>query len=330
MPSISNHSTSKMNPETSTSSTSKGRKTAQPSKKAAAPAPEEASSLTFLDLDALAKKLGAPDTAFASRTFRTAKEADLVDAGTEVDSQNVLDDVPRFAGSAVTIWGSLSPGQRELVRLPQPLFSLLVHEAVTLRGMKASHDAQTTDTAAGKVERETRLRAAMREGIHARDIAYDSFRNALGDGRIDELNRIVGNADGAEKLAQGLTALADLLARAAKADPEAALSLEEYGAGPERVQALREHAKKVRELGQATATSSRRVTQRALDLQDGRVLLLIGKILRAFRAARRADATILVPELNRLARLFETQRRSSAGPSEPAAPAEPVVASSPA
>lgn len=44
----------------------------------------------------------------------------------------------------------------------------------------------------------------------------------------------------------------------------------------------------------------------------------------------RADATILVPELNRLARLFETQRRSSAAPSEPAAPAEPAAAPGPA
>jgi len=44
----------------------------------------------------------------------------------------------------------------------------------------------------------------------------------------------------------------------------------------------------------------RRVSQRALDLQDGRVLLLAERTLRAFRAARRADPTILLPELNEI------------------------------
>lgn len=321
MPTISK---SKMTTEASTSRSSKvgkpSKKPKESANSAGAASREAPAGTAFLDLDALAKRLGAPDTAFAERTFRTAREADLVEAGTTIDSIHVIEDVPRFAGSALAIWTALSPAQRGLVRLPEQIFALLVHEATQLRGLKGKHDAQAVDTAAAKAEREAKLRQAMRDGITERDLAYDSARNALGDSRLNELDAVVGTADTAGKLANGLNALADFLDRAAKADPEDAESLAEYGAGPDRGRALRDRAESVRELGQATAVSPRRVTQRALDLQDGRVLLLISKVLRAFRGARRADPTILVPELNRLARLFENQKRGAAAPAEPAAP----------
>jgi len=298
-------------------------------KQAGEPAPEPSNGTAgFLDLGGLAKKLGAPDVSFATRAFRRAREAELVQAGTEVDSANVLEDVPRFVGSALSIWDALSPAQRQLVRFPSALLPLIVQEAIRLRDLKTKHDAQKVGDAAGRAERETKARQAMRDGIAERDMVYDSLRNALSDDRLDELDSVVGTADTHEKLARGLEALADFIDRVAKADPEDALALDDYGAGPGRAHALRERANVVREHGQATATSTRRVTQRALDLQDGRVLLLIGKIVRAFRAGRRADATILLPELNRLTRLFETRPRGKGGaksemetPAEPPAPA---------
>lgn len=261
-------------------------------------------------LDILSDRLGPAGAAFTARTFRTAREADLVEAGTAIDSVHVIDDVPRFVGSALTIQAALSPAQKELVRFPQALLPLLVQEAVTLRDLKAKHEAQKTGDAAGKIERENKARQAMREGITERDTVRDSLRNALGDGRLDQLDAVTGTADTADNLAKGLEAIADFIDRVAKADPDDAAALEDYRAGPDRAESLRERAKAVRALGQATATSARRVTQRALDLQDGRVLLLIGKVLRAFRAARRADPTILVPELNRLARMFENRPKT--------------------
>jgi hypothetical protein len=74
----------------------------------------------------------------------------------------------------------------------------------------------------------------------------------------------------------------------------------------------------VQKAGAVKATPGRRVTQRALDVMDGRVLTLIEKGMRAFRAARRADPSILVPRLNKIAWMFETRRSSPKAPKPPA------------
>ena len=75
----------------------------------------------------------------------------------------------------------------------------------------------------------------------------------------------------------------------------------------------------VRDAAKVTAAPGRKVTQRALDLQDGKVLYLIEKVIRSFRAARRADPTILVPELNKIAWMFETRSGKAKGAETPAA-----------
>jgi hypothetical protein len=75
---------------------------------------------------------------------------------------------------------------------------------------------------------------------------------------------------------------------------------------------------KVLDAGAVVANTGRRVSQRSLDVQDGRVLLLVEQTLRAFRTAHRADASILVPELNRIAWLFDTSHPSRKSPKAPA------------
>lgn len=289
-------------------------------KPAEEPAAEPAAAIS---LDSLAKKLGPPDAELGARTFRHAREAELVEAGTAVDSANVLEDVPRFVASAVAIRAGLSPSQQKLVRFPQGLLPVLVHEATQLRDLKTKHDAQKSGDAAGKARREADARQAMRDAIAERDTVYDSLRNALGPDCVPELNSLAGTAETGEKLASGLEALAGFIERTAKAGGQDALALQDYDAGPERAVEMRALAKAVRELAQATAGSRRRVTQRALDLQDGRVLMLIGQVLRAFRAARRADSAILLPELNRLTRLYDIRPRGKGAATEPAAPPEP-------
>jgi hypothetical protein len=265
------------------------------------------SSEMSYDMNSLAKKLGKPDKGFAARTFAKVREEALVEDGTRTDSQNVLDDVPRFVGSAISIGAALSAPQRALVRLPGTLLPLLVHEAAQLWTLKQRHEGQATDRAADKAERETKERRAMQAGITERDAVYDALRNALGDERQPELDAIVGRADSSDNLAKGFVALADFIDRVAKASADDAISLKDYGAGPDCAKTLRKRAKTVKDLGKVTAAPGRRVSQRALDLQDGRVLLLIGKVLRAYRAARRSDPTILLPELNRIAWMFESR-----------------------
>ncbi len=69
-----------------------------------------------------------------------------------------------------------------------------------------------------------------------------------------------------------------------------------------------------------------RVTQRALDVQDGRVLYLLKLAHDAFRHARNHDATILLPDLGSVQRLYETRSRDkAAGDATPATTTTPAT-----
>ena len=63
------------------------------------------------------------------------------------------------------------------------------------------------------------------------------------------------------------------------------------------------------------------MAQRALDIQDGRVLWVIRFAHEAFRSARAFDGTILLPDLGKLTRLYEAGRGATAK----AAPNPPVA-----
>ena len=65
---------------------------------------------------------------------------------------------------------------------------------------------------------------------------------------------------------------------------------------------------------------TRRIEQRKLDAQDGRVLVLLDVIDRAFRQAHRVDPAILIPTFHALASLFGG-RSSASAPTPPAPPA---------
>jgi uncharacterized protein YecT (DUF1311 family) len=265
------------------------------------------------DLDSLSKDLGAPDETFAKRMFATASEAKLVDDGTSVDSINVLSAVPAFVASARAIAARLQEPQKKLVRLPAEIYPLIVREATVLRAMKADHDAGGNRHAAGKAERDEALRLAFSAGIAERDSVYDAIKSALGDGPVAELNIVTGRADDAEALAKGCEGLADLIERKAKGSAEAAASMKDFEVTADTAKELRQRAAALRELGKSIGTPGRRVSQRMLDVQDGRVLFLMEKVLRAFRAARRADSTILLPELGKLAKKFATRPKGKGG-----------------
>ncbi len=267
-------------------------------------------------LDSLAQQLGDPDAAFVTRIFASTTPAALVERGTRTSSQNVIDDVPGFAGSALEIYASLSPAQRARIRLPQAIYPALVAEAVILRKKNADHATIRLDHAAGKADRSAAERRAVVAGIAKRDSVYDGLKSAVGEQAVAELNVVVGRADTAEVLAKGLDAVADFIDRKHTFDADTAALLEDFQVGPACAADLRSDAEQLRKAGMVTASTARRVSQRGLDLQDGRVLLLIERILRAFRAANREDATILVPALVKLAWLFELRPRRKGDASE--------------
>lgn len=280
------------------------------------------------DLASLHTILGTPQESFTRMLFRTAREEDLVDQGARVDSFNIVADVPRFVASSLTILDSLDPARRATVMLPSGIFAVIVAEAVRLDGMKLDHEQTATTGAGERAERETTLRKEMRNGVALREQATAALGHALGEARTKELDVIVGDASAPGTLVKGMNAVADFIDRVlASGDAEEAESLAAWHVAAPRAVALRAQAVKVKGAGAVVANTGRRVSQRSLDLQDGRVLLLIDHTLRAFRTAHRADRSILVPELNRIAWLFET--RSNARRSSKATPPPVVDAAAP-
>jgi hypothetical protein len=265
--------------------------------------------------------------------FRTAREEDLVTEGARVDSLNIVADVPRFVASSLTILSSLDPDRRATVMLPLNIFAAIVAEAVTLDAMKLDHEQTTVTSAGEKTERETTLRREMRAGVALREQATAALGHALGAARTTEVDTIVGDASAPGSLVKGLTAVADFIDRVlASGDPGEIEALAEWHVAAPRAVALRAQAAIVKTAGAVVATTGRRVSQRSLDLQDGRVLLLIEQTLRAFRTAHRADKSILVPELNRIAWLFDTShgpRKSAKAPVTPEPAAPPAGGSTP-
>lgn len=264
------------------------------------------------DVGSLGKTLGKPDPKLQRLLFRSVKEDGLAAWGTEVDSKNILADIPRFVVSALGILASLDPARRNLVKLPPGIFAALVAESAKLEQMKADHEATVTTNAGEKADREITLRREMREGVALRDTVIERLGNALTDDQMTKVVTLAGNAANADHLAGGLVAIADLITdlhQNGSEDDKDALAI--WSIDEPTVASLRDKSTAILEAGKIVASPPRKVSQRSLDIQDGRTLTLIDMIWRAFRLARRTDRSILMPELNRIAWMFEN--RSGAG-----------------
>jgi hypothetical protein len=126
-----------------------------------------------------------------------------------------------------------------------------------------------------------------------------------GDAALSHVRKPASDASSPEALVKGLNAVATFIEETLKngnADDVAALAAFQVGEGS--AAELRATAAAIQEASKVTAATGKRVSKRALDMQDGRVLALIDVVHRAFRLARRSDKSILMPELNRLSPLF--------------------------
>lgn len=269
------------------------------------------------DVASLGKSLGQPDPKLQRLLFRNAKEDSLAAWGTEVDSKNILADMPRFIVSALGILASLEPVRRSLVKLPPGIFAAVVTEAIKLEQMKADHQATVTSNAGDKTDRETTLRREMREGVALRDTVVERLGNALTDDQMKKVEILANDAASSDHLAAGLVAVADLiddLRQNGSEDDKDALDI--WSIDAPTVTSLRDKSTSILEAGKIVASPPRKVSQRSLDIQDGRVLTLIDMIWRAFRLARRSDRSILMPELNRITWMFETRTSTGKGTKE--------------
>ncbi len=271
------------------------------------------------DLTALRAALGTPDEAIRRVLYRHHDEQGFYEWGVQADSGNILADIPRFVSSALRILTALDSKRRELVMVPPQLFAVLVDEASTLETMYRGHEVVATSEATGKTDRETVLKRLSGEGVTLRNRVLGSLRSALGDARLEPLRKPSNDASTAGALARGLNAVASFIEETLKNGDDDAAALAAFQVGAPRAAELRARAAALLDASTVTASTGKRVSKRALDIQDGRVLVLVDVVYRAFRLARRGDRSILLPELNRIASLFDT-RSSDGGAKETAAP----------
>lgn len=270
--------------------------------------PKPSAPFTTPSLEHLAGLVGEPDEQLRNALFRRTSEETLVEYGTRVDSKDILEDVVSFTAISLEILKKLTAQQRSLIKLPPGLFALLLDEARVLRRLKMDHDAMLAAMAGGtRSEREAALRQSMREGLALRNVTYKALRNVLGHDGINEVDEVIGVGDTASKLAMGLEGLTSLLHKKLQGDPMDRYLFSEFGLDESYAAELSHCAARIRKLDEAPPPPDRVVTQRMLDLQDGRVLHLIAMILRAFRAAHKADTAVSEPELNSIGWLFGTQ-----------------------
>lgn len=266
-------------------------------------------------LDGLYTIVGSVDERVVKALFAKADQDTMFGEGLRVDSQRILDAVPRFCGQAREIWANLTPQQKRLVVGYTSEFDpVLIRETIILRDLKARHDDRFQACSGSRLRRKVEARQAAQDGITLRDQAVQSLRTMLGRTSPEwvGLEDSIGTAETAEKLARGLEWLSQAMLEVRKsASPELLKLMDLTGLGADYASDLAAAAKAVRDTAAAaslTPTADTRVTQRQLDVQDGRVLYVVGLIYRAFRAANRRNPAILVPELGPLASFFVPHR----------------------
>jgi hypothetical protein len=267
-----------------------------------------------------------------SRTllFRDADDSDLVDDGTKVETSTILDSIPTFLVSCAGILGSLTVEQEGLVYLDPGIFGVLVDETGKLVVEKKRHDDALRAEKSGHVAQETGVSALAHEGALLRERTRAALISALGSSRRTLIDTAAGTAtEDPAAVATALDALADLLD--AVHDPEAKswtaadrASTDRFCVGSAQVDVLRADAESVRAASAVPAKPTRTASQRSLDLQDGRVLLLVEQIVRAFRQAHRASTAIAMPDLKQIAWKFSS-RSGKRAKKAIKAPAETLV-----
>lgn len=278
------------------------------------------STPTKYTLDSLVPLLGPFEEAVRTAIFDLVSEQVLLKRGQRVDSDRILEDVPLFLGSAYGILQGLSEAQRKRVNLGKHILALCLDETLKLRMLHEGHQVAAAlnagDRAEGRVDERQSLRAlrASRRSLLA------SLTNGLDEGAQARAKQLAGKASTKKSLVQGSERLADDLTKTIETASESQLlQLGSFDITAERIAELRQNIEDVSAAISTKATRAGRVEQRLLDIQDGRVLVLLERIVRAFRAARNQDSTILVPELRALMPYF-TSRPGKNPPKTPRPP----------
>lgn len=283
-------------------------------------------------LDALSKRLGAPNPTAARVTFRGYDPAEGLDQGKDVATERILRAVPVFVGSVTALWTTLTDAQRKKVLgYTETFLPVLVAETQKLQALNAQYDRVARLASVSRSHCEAAANEQLREARDLRDQVLRTVSEFVPRSPQSATLKVAARgAESADKLAVALDALGDWLSGWLASMPSderevcAAMGFDDALAAE-----LRQRAERVRE-SQAdldAISGDTRVTQRELDMQDGRVLHVVGVIHQAFRSAARRDPTIVAPDLADLDTVFERAPRSPRATDEdiPAAPPEPVT-----
>ncbi|HEX2573572.1 MAG TPA: hypothetical protein VH877_28745 [Polyangia bacterium] len=283
-------------------------------------------------LDTLAPLLGAFPENLRALLFHNVTEAELWKRGRTVRTEHILQDAPLFLGSAYDVWQALTDAQRKKVNLDPRILAVCLDESRKLRELGQQHGLVAAVTSGGQAGRKSQAQQALRELRALRRSLLGSLRDALAAPAWARARQLAGKAtrkalaDGSERLADHVAALV----RDASEDEQ--LQLCAYNIVAERAAELQAQVANVRAVTAVAASPAPRVQQRKLDIQDGRVLLLMARIYRAFRAAQRENPAILLPEVRALAGILTTRPRSRPRKARPTAapPTPPSDAGAPA
>lgn len=270
-------------------------------------------------LQALAEALGPPDPELAPILLRSSTEADFHAEGCEVAPERIQKAIPRFITTAAASLMSLDETTAPLVMVDAGILALIVHETLAIEPLARRWDSSAHTQTALVADWNARRARARRAAIGHRDLLVNALTRALG-AQADLVDALRGDAADDAALVQGIKAVADLAdARLTEGTEADRAALARFKVTGERVKLLREKAAAVSAVGAAPVASPQAVTQRQLDVQEGRVLVLIDILLKAMRAARRVHTTLVLPELGPLKSHFQPTRRKKTPPAEPPA-----------
>jgi hypothetical protein len=263
-------------------------------------------------LTTLAAEVGPAAPRAVRAVFRAADESWMLARGQEVASEVILSDGAAFVRSTRAIYAGLTAAQRASLLGYDPSFDgVIVHELLQLRDVNGRYDRLAVVAGLSTGERKQRARVAHSEAVAVRMGTWQTLRDLLGAEHpvMVGLAAAMKPAETTDVAVEGLVTLADTLERLGNDEavgPEMREDFELMKLDAAHVQTLRDAADKARETARLADAKPQEMAaaQRALDVQDGRVLHAIGIVTRAFRRARRSDSTMLVPELGALARVF--------------------------
>lgn len=288
-------------------------------------------------LDQLAEALGAPTPVAVRLAFRGADEGWMLRQGQSIASETILKDGAAFVNATRAVWAQLPVEKRRLIIGYTPaLDAVAVQELIALRSVSHQYDVLAQGAGVSIARRRQEARDAFASGVTLRLTVHQTLRDMLGAEHpiIVSLDAAMKPADTAEILANGLDTVADTLGLLRNgddehdADPELVEELDAAQLDDALVDAMRASATRVRDTATLAEAKPQDLAalQRALDLQDGRVLQVIGMMLRAFRRARKSDPTLLIPDFGDLSRIFGSPNsgRSDDAPEPVPPPPQPA------